>query len=278
MSLLPRATSIPDCRRVACCVGLAFLLIAAGVAGAVAQTGEKTPPAQTTTDEIVRRLVENNQERAARLRFYSSERYYHLVYSGFPHHAEASMDAEMTCSGPTSKSFRVLSQSGSHFLVDHVLKRLLISEQKAARMESKNALTPANYRFRLIGRSVQEGRLVYELRVDPRVASKYLYRGEIWVDAKDYAVTQIEAEPATRLSFWIRKVDIHHVYHKTGLFWLPYRDKSETRVTLGGTADLTIDYGTYSFTPRPIQTSLPSELRHFRTAKGLPNSDLALRQ
>jgi hypothetical protein len=276
MSLLLRATSVPRRRRVARCVGLAFLLAAAATTCAAAKTGGDSPSAQLTTNEIVGLLVEHNQERAARLQYYSSERHYHLEYNGFPHHAEASMDAEVTSNGPTSKTFRVVSESGSHFLVDHVLKRLLISEEKAARIQSENALTPANYRFQLIGRAIQGGRPVYELKVEPRVASKYLYRGEIWVDAKDYAVTQIEAEPATRLSFWVRKVDIHHVYQKTGPFWLPYRDRSETKVVLGGTAILTINYGTYSFSRLQVQTR--SEPAGNKTAMDLPESDLALRR
>ena len=244
MSWQLQATSAQDLRRIARYVSLALLLAATGTA---THAGEKTTPAQITTDEIVRQLVEHNDERAARLKYYSSDRRYHLEYRGFPHHAEASMDVEAVYNGPTSKTFRVLSQSGSYFLVDHVLKRLLSSEQEAARVQSQNALTPANYHFRFIGRSVEEGRLVYELRVEPRRATKFLYRGEIWVDAKDYAVKRIEAEPAKSLSFWVRKVEIHHMYLKTGGFWLPQLDRSETKVRFGGTATLIIDYGTYNF-------------------------------
>jgi hypothetical protein len=276
MSLLLRATSVLRRRRVARCAGLAFLLAAAATTCAAAKTDGESPSAQPTTDEIVRLLVEHNQERAARLQYYSSERHYHLEYNGFPHHAEASMDAEVTAGGPTSKTFRVVSESGSRFLVDHVLKRLLIGEEKAARIQSENALTPANYRFQLIGSTTQQGRFVYELDVEPRAASKYLYRGEIWVDAKDYAVTQIEAEPATRLSFWVRNVDIHHVYSKTGDFWLPQLDRSETKVVLGGTAILTIDYGTYSFSRLQAQTR--SEPAGDKTKLDLSESDLALRR
>jgi hypothetical protein len=51
--------------------------------------------------------------------------------------------------------------------------------------------------------------------------SKFLYRGKIWVDAKDLALTQIEGEPAKNLSFWIKKTDIAHKYTKVEDFRLP---------------------------------------------------------
>ena len=53
--------------------------------------------------------------------------------------------------------------------------------------------------------------------------NKYLYRKN-WVDAADFAISQIEAEPAKNPSFWIKKTEIHHRYGKLGEFWLPLRN------------------------------------------------------
>jgi hypothetical protein len=83
------------------------------------------------------------------------------------------------------------------------------------------------------------------LRVEPRTNSRLLYRGTIWVNADDFAVAKIEAEPARNPSFWIRGTKIHHVNAKTGEFWLPEHNESDTDVRLGGHAILTIDYGVY---------------------------------
>jgi hypothetical protein len=203
--------------------------------------------ASVTTTEIVQQLVEHNQDRALRLPHYTSERHYHLEYHGLPHAAEASMDVEATGDGASSRSFRVLSESGSHLLINHVLKKLLASEEEGVHDQSETALTPANYLFTLAGSVTENGRQLYVLKVEPKVARKLLYRGTIWVDAQDYAVVRIEAEPAQHLSFWVTNTEIHHVYAKTGDFWLPELDKSESKVRLGGTATLTIDYGTYQF-------------------------------
>jgi hypothetical protein len=86
------------------------------------------------------------------------------------------------------------------------------------------------------------------LEVEPLTDNKYLYRGKIWVDAADFAVAKIDAEPAKNPSFWISSTAINHQYERTNGFWLPAQNRSETKVRVGGTAVLTIDYGKYQVT------------------------------
>ena len=85
--------------------------------------------------------------------------------------------------------------------------------------------------------------------MDPKQDNKFLYRGKVYIDAEDFAVTQIAVEPAKNPSFWIRKTQIDHVYKKTGQLWLPERNRSESKLRVGGTAVLTIDYGEYRVQP-----------------------------
>jgi len=205
---------------------------------------DRPPTPALTVSDVVRQLVEHNQARADRLKYYTSQRHYHLEYKGFPHAADATMDVEAVYSAP-SKTFRVLSESGSPKLINHVLKKLLKGEQDAAGEQSKNALSPENYNFALLDTTREDGRNLFVLRVDPKVPSKFLYRGTIWVDDVDFAVVRIEAEPAEKLSFWIRNTQIRHFYSKVGQFWLPQKDTSVTKVLLGGTATLTIDFEKY---------------------------------
>lgn len=216
--------------------------------GGVPAPGQSDPSAAATitTAEIVDQLVDHNQDRANRLRFYTSERHYHLEYKGFPHSADAAMEVEAVYSAP-SKSFRVLSESGSPKLINHVLKKLLKGEQDAAGEQPKNALTPANYNFALLETVNEEGHKLFVLRVDPKTPSKFLFRGRVWVDAEDYAVVRVEAEPSESLSFWIRNTEIRHLYTKVGEFWLPKQNTTVTKVRLGGTATLTIVFEKYEF-------------------------------
>lgn len=201
-----------------------------------------------SVDQIVTRLTEANQERREGLEGYSEERHYSVTYHGFPASMSAAMAVEVTYAAPGTKNFHILSMTGSKLLADHVLKRLLTTEEAAARDPRETALDPANYTFTLLGEEPVEGRLCYRLAVAPKTDGKLLYRGTIWVDADDYAVTKIDAEPAQNPSFWIRSTRIHHLYARTGSFWLPEHNESDTRVRFGGSAVLTIDYGAYQIT------------------------------
>ena len=83
------------------------------------------------------------------------------------------------------------------------------------------------------------------LAVYPKAKSKYVYRGKVWVDATDFAVTRIDAEPAQNPSFWTKKNEVHHEYMKVQDFWLPRHNESVSYIRLGGRATLTIDYNNY---------------------------------
>jgi hypothetical protein len=214
-------------------------------AGAWGQATTTPSPENLTSTQIVQRMETHNQERANLLRGYTARRHYQVEYHGFPTTLAASMDVDVAYDAPASKQFRIVSQTGSGLLIDRVLKRLLKSEQDATQDQGKSALTTANYNFVLVGNEMAEGRRLYIFQVEPRVEGKLLYRGRIWIDADDYAVERIEAEPAQSPSFWIKKTEIHHIYSKTGDFWLPASNRSVTKVRMGGTAILTIDYGTY---------------------------------
>ena len=104
---------------------------------------------------------------------------------------------------------------------------------------------PRTYRFSLLGCESGDGRPLYVMRVEPLRQTKFLYRGTIWIDAQDFAVTRIEAEPAKNPSFWTTRSQIHHQYEKIGEFYLPALNQTITDVRVGGKAVLTIKYLNY---------------------------------
>jgi hypothetical protein len=129
----------------------------------------------------------------------------------------------------------------------------LESEKEAAQKKALAALTEENYRFHLLGREDLGGRPAYVLEVDPINSSVFLLKGKIWVDEADFAVAKIEAQPSRNPSFWISRTLIHHTNAKRDGFWLPDKNRSETKVRIGGTAVMTIDYGTYQIVPKPLR-------------------------
>src|SRR5208282_5122528 len=182
-----------------------FILLAVSLAsafGAGADSGP-LPPSITTAplsvDQVVDNLVRKDVERAQALRHYESTRVYRLSYHGFPGDREAEMTVAATYDSPSTKNFKVLSQTGSKVIIDRVFKRLLESEKEAAapEMHARTLLNRDNYDIALVGyesagvnssgvsSSGQGGQ--YVLAVYPKARSKYVYRGKVWVDGTDFA-------------------------------------------------------------------------------------------
>jgi hypothetical protein len=203
-----------------------------------------------TADQIVSQLQERNHEREMALRKFQGRRIYRVQYHGFfgTRNAEAVVDYKYAA--PNDKQFAVVSQTGSKFMMDHVIKGLLDGEKEAATDENRQrtALNTVNYNFTLAEADTTHEASQYVLNVIPKTNNKFLYRGRIWVDAKDFAVTRIEAEPAKNPSFWVKRSEVRHQYERVGDFWLPAENKTESWIRMGGRALLSIEYKDYKIT------------------------------
>jgi outer membrane lipoprotein-sorting protein len=201
-------------------------------------------------EQIARTLQERNAQRAAALGQFNGTRVYRMQYRGLGGDRDAEMVVSVIYRAPNSKEFSVVSQSGSKFIIDHVFKKLLEGELEAANEENRRntALSTENYEFTSAGYEKTPEGAQYVLNLVPRTKNKFLYRGKIWVDAKDFAVVRIEGEPAKNPSFWIKKTEVKHRYVKVNDFWLPAENHTESVIRLGGRAVLSIEYKDYRIT------------------------------
>lgn len=239
-------------------LSIAFLILVPNSLAAHCQSAQS--PNAADPAGIVRKMVEQNETRASQLNYFTSRRHYHVEFHGLGRSMSADMHVQVIYTAGSGETFHVIDESGSHLLLDHVLKRLLTTEQDDSRLH-KPTLTPFNYNFSFDTQTNEDGRLLYVFSVEPKVKNKLLFRGKIWIDANDFAVVRIEAEPAENPSWWIKNTDIHHSYEKIGEFWVPQTNRSVSKVRFGGTALLTIDYGSYSFAhpdAASTQSSIPS--------------------
>ena len=221
-----------------------------------------------TVDQVLTKLEERNAERAAALQGFEGTRIYRMQYRGFPSDRDAEMVVKVTFRAPSSKEFTVVSETGSKFVLDHIFKRLLDSEEEAFRADNRQdtALTRQNYNFELQGYESSPEGAQYVLKLVPKNRNKFLYRGRIWVDASDFAVSRIEGEPAKNPSFWIKKTDIAHSYKKVNDFWLPAENHTESSIRLGGKAMLSIEYRDYRIT-KSIPTNTAKSSRDMSKAR-----------
>ncbi len=231
-------------------LSLSLLIGLLQAAAAQPSDGSATAPAGLSAEEVVTRLVQRNLERARALEAYQGTRVYRLEYHGFPGSRSAEMVVDVKYRTPGTKEFTVRSEKGSQLVIERVFKRMLQSEKEAVSEENQShvALNRDNYNFVLSGHETTPAGLFYILSVEPRTNNKLLYRGRIWVDAQDFAVTRIEGAPAKNPSFWTKDTKIVQVYTKVGDFWLPASNRSTSAIRLGGQANFTIDYQNYQIT------------------------------
>src|ERR1700722_1443026 len=240
----------PHCPRFAIPVLMMFLSLSLTAQAPLPDSSSAPKGAPLSLRQVVGNLEQRNAQRAAALDEFTGTRVYRMEYRGFPNDHDAEMVVTATYRAPDSKQFTVVSQSGSKFIIEHIFRKLLEGEQEAATPENRRltALSTDNYDFELAEyESAPEGGC-YVLNLLPKSRNKFLYRGKIWVDAQDFAVTRIEAEPAKNPSFWIKKTEVKHEYRKVNDFWLPAENHTESLIRLGGRATLTIQYREYKIT------------------------------
>jgi outer membrane lipoprotein-sorting protein len=240
-------------------LGGVFALLIIGLP-AVGQQANVSAP--LTADEVMGHVVEMNGVRAKGLEGYSSVRSYHLECHCLSH-KKADMVVRTDYKAPNKKEFTIVSESGSGTVRDRVFKKLLDAEQESMRDENqqRSAITPENYTFQVSDYEKTDTDEFYVLDAQPRSKNKFLFRGHIWVNAKDFAITRVEGEPAVNPSWWTVKTDFKRRYEKIGDFWLPESNESETKVRVFGTAVLSIEYRDYRITQsgRATIASPPSE-------------------
>lgn len=206
--------------------------------------------APLTADEVMNHVVMMNEVRAEALESYSSLRSYHLECHCLSH-KKADMVVRAEYQAPNRKVFTIVSESGSGTVRNKVFKKLLEAEEESMSEENqqRTAMTPENYAFQLLDYQKTDTGEFYVLDAEPRTKNKFLFRGRIWVDAKDFVITRVEGQPAVNPSWWTLRTDFKRSYQRIGDFWLPESNESETKVRVFGTAVLTIEYREYAIRP-----------------------------
>jgi len=211
---------------------------------------------QIGLEELLARMAEKDQGRAATLQDYSSLRRYALDNKRF--HTTAEMTVRMTWRHPGDKSFEVLSEQGSSTVRKRVLRKMLDAELEAAAREARShtRISPINYTFTLAGSAVDEhGRSCYLLDIAPKTPNRFLTRGRIWVDAEELAIVRIEGSPAQSPSFWVRSTTFVHRYERLGDHWLPVSNHSATEARVFGHTEVTIEYSGYRINESSVPTN-----------------------
>jgi hypothetical protein len=222
------------------CIGGILLIRSCGVSAA-----DITQGPSLTAVEVIQRMLESDKARRSALQEYTSNRRYVADNKRFSKHAEVAVREKYVY--PGKKQFETVSESGSDYIRRKVINKLIEAEQDAAQNENRDQtrITPENYKFQLLGTEEQEGHPCFLIAVAPNQPKKYLMKGRIWVDQKDFAIVRMEGSPAKNPSFWTRKVEFTRRYQKHGPFWLAASIESESELLVAGKSSLKIEYLDY---------------------------------
>jgi hypothetical protein len=206
----------------------------------------EVPP---STDEIVRELAATEERKQFELQSYSATRRYVLKNERFKQDAE--MLVRMQVSADKGKTFQIITEHGVEGISRRVFKKVLDGEAEASRTDAKHLskVTPQNYDFRMLGMEERYDRRCYVLEIKPRLKSKYLLDGKIWVDVDDYQLVRMEGRTGASLSFWVGKPYIVYDFQKVGDTWLAARNQAMTNARFLGATELTIEVQAYEIRP-----------------------------
>jgi len=179
-----------------------------------------------TGHDVIQRMIERNRTRDQQLLGYSVLRTYEVRA---PDGRVSARDViRVDYRAPGTFEFHKISEHGSWMIRRLVFDRLLQSEQETAaglaRLQA--AISEENYLFSIIGEATLGSDHCYVLKAQPKRPDKYLFDGELWITAGDYAIAKMSGRPAKALSFWIDDANFVREYQRVDGFWLPIRDQT----------------------------------------------------
>lgn len=222
---------------------------------------------EITGDAIFAKLVESNRLRDSRLKQYSVQSTYRVKNDKGEMRAET--QALLRYRAPDIKEFKIISEKGSGIIRSRVFKPLMDVEVETASERNRidSSITPNNYTFTLLGEEEVAGARCFVVQATPKRSDKYLFTGKVWIHSAEFAVVQIEGQPAKNLSLWVKRVDFVRRYQKIGEFWLPLKNESISRVRLFGKNTLTTEYDNYQINQAGVAGIKESSSNPLATAR-----------
>lgn len=147
--------------------------------------------------------------------------------------------------------FEIVSEEGSDYVRDKVLRPLLETEAKvlSSGTASRSALTTENYEI-AGGVPVDEG--LVKLFAKPRRKDVALIDGAVYITSDDADLVRIEGRMAKNPSFWTTRVNVVRYYDRVGGVRVPVRLESTAQIRFAGESTLTMVYDYQSVNGVPV--------------------------
>jgi outer membrane lipoprotein-sorting protein len=181
---------------------------------------------------------------------------HYSVYRGKDEiHPAAEMTVQTLYRKGSGKSYTILSESGSEFLRNHVLRTLLDNEKNINLPGSveHSWFTSANYEMQLKPGGVQllDGRECLALAIHPKRKAPNMIEGTLSVDVKDGSIVQLDGTASQSPSIFTGPAQVMRHYVSVNGFAMATQARAVSDSFLLGRTIVTIDYRNYQINLRP---------------------------
>jgi outer membrane lipoprotein-sorting protein len=233
-----------------------------GAAGAVAAvcvmafSGAATAQ-QPDSASIIRLVDAAVKARVDHVAAYTVTEHYTVYRSHDETHPVAEMAVKTEYRKETGKSYTILSQSGSEFIRNHVLKTVLDREKTLNLPGIREAswLTSANYEMKLKPGGIQrlDGRDCLALAITPRRKAANMIEGTLWVDARNGEIVRLEGSATQSPSIFTGPAQVMRQYVSVNGFGMATQARAVSDSFLLGQTVVTIDYRDYQIQLSPAR-------------------------
>jgi len=216
---------------------------------AQSQTLSQAPAQIPDEATIIRGVDAAVKHRVDSVAGYTVTENYNLYRGSDLTHPAAQMTVLTTYSRESGKSYKILSEDGSHILRSAVFSPLLDNEMRINLPGNVEAswLISSNYEMHLQlgGPQTVNGRACYALAIHPRQKAPNLVEGTIWVDTRDYSIVKIEGHGSRSASWVTFPSKVMRIYEPIDGFAMATHAQAVTESDLLGPTTITIDYTGY---------------------------------
>ena len=183
---------------------------------------------------------------------------HYAVYRGKDEtHPAAEMTVLTLYRKDSGKSYTTLSESGSAFIRNHVLRTLLDNEKNInlPGIREHSWFTSANYEMQLKSGGMQllDGRECLALTIHPKHKAPNMIAGTLWVDARNGSIVQIEGTASQSPSILTGAAQVLRQYVSINGFAMATKARAISDSILLGRTTVTIDYRDYQIQLLPVK-------------------------
>ena len=162
------------------------------------------------------------------------------------------LEAVIEYTPPSGFRYQVISEGGSGFIRDKILRGVLDAERSAIAQgdTGRSSIAPDNYVFEPSG--VDPDGLAKVL-LSPRRKDRVLVAGAMFLQPGDGSLVRLQGRLAKSPSFWVKNVDIVRSYQRIRGSDLPMTLESKADLRLFGPATLRMTYVYSEVDGHPVQ-------------------------